>query len=378
MVLRPTFEGVHIRNALKLPISCLQRFQSKVSIKLQELPDNIAIVILTDKQWLQENLLCLLSNAVKYSNRGDVILRSSLVDKTPSVSVLEDESSTEMPSLLFEIEDSGIGLSDDQMQTLFQPFQKAQRLTSGGTGLGLFSLAKRMEALKGAYGVKPRNDGEQGCLFWFCIPYRPMENDEEYREYNPANDQEIDENYSAAIEGKANLKHSQERTKSNLGISLWDENDSKLFIPHAKSKPPETSIHSALRILLVDDSMTIVKITSNLLRSHGHQVTVAVNGADALEIATVNWGKFDVCLMDLQMPVMDGFECVKRLRKAEKIKWKEDIGNAPKSLFVMGCSANCDNDTVQEAYRVGMNDFIAKPLRINAFNNAVNSVMYSK
>ncbi len=55
---------------------------------------------------------------------------------------------------------------------LFSPFKQAQRF-AGGTGLGLFSLARRVEALKGAYGVKKRRDEKQGALFWFTIPYRP-------------------------------------------------------------------------------------------------------------------------------------------------------------------------------------------------------------
>jgi len=91
------------------------------------------------------------------------------------------------------VEDNGIGLSPEMMANLFRPFKQAQRMT-GGTGLGLYSLAKRLhcisyyfvssfytapfsriEALNGCYGVSNRHDGEQGCLFWFEIPYRPDE-----------------------------------------------------------------------------------------------------------------------------------------------------------------------------------------------------------
>ena len=71
-----------------------------------------------------------------------------------------------------EIEDSGIGISEDMMSNLFNPFKQAQRL-AGGTGLGLYSLAKRIEALGGDYGVNRRSDGQSGSLFWFTIPYRP-------------------------------------------------------------------------------------------------------------------------------------------------------------------------------------------------------------
>eukprot|EP01031_Cornospumella_fuschlensis_P025063 gene25063-30272_t len=74
--------------------------------------------------------------------------------------------------LRFEVSDHGIGLSDEAMLTLFNPFKQAQRL-AGGTGLGLYSLARRIEALRGDYGVYGRPDEQQGSVFWFAIPYRP-------------------------------------------------------------------------------------------------------------------------------------------------------------------------------------------------------------
>jgi signal transduction histidine kinase len=74
--------------------------------------------------------------------------------------------------LLVEVDDQGIGLTEEQMARLFAPFQQAQRMTIGGTGLGLFSLAKRLQALQGHYGVTGRKDGTQGSLFWFAVPFK--------------------------------------------------------------------------------------------------------------------------------------------------------------------------------------------------------------
>ena len=76
------------------------------------------------------------------------------------------------PHLFFEVQDTGIGMSEEAMTRLFTPFGSAQTM-AGGTGLELFSLSKRVEALGGHYGVRGRRDGQQGCLFWFSIPYRP-------------------------------------------------------------------------------------------------------------------------------------------------------------------------------------------------------------
>jgi signal transduction histidine kinase len=71
----------------------------------------------------------------------------------------------------------GIGLSATARETLFQPFQQAQRM-AGGTGLGLFSLSKRVEALGGFRGVEERKDGKRGSNFWFSFPYRPDRTEE--------------------------------------------------------------------------------------------------------------------------------------------------------------------------------------------------------
>jgi CheY-like chemotaxis protein len=74
--------------------------------------------------------------------------------------------------LIFEIEDHGTGIKEEMKDLLFNPFSQAQQ-HAGGTGLGLFSLAKRIEALSGYYGIDNRRDGKRGSLFWFAIPYRP-------------------------------------------------------------------------------------------------------------------------------------------------------------------------------------------------------------
>ena len=78
-------------------------------------------------------------------------------------------------SIIVTIEDHGVGVPEEMRETLFQPFRQAQRMT-GGTGLGLYSLFKRVEALGGDCGVKARNDGTPGSSFWFSFPYRPDPN----------------------------------------------------------------------------------------------------------------------------------------------------------------------------------------------------------
>ena len=95
--------------------------------------------------------------------------RASVLDKSSPVS---GKGGQGKGYLLLEIADTGIGISEEKRKSLFLPFKQAQRF-AGGTGLGLFSLARRVEAQKGAFGVRDREDGVQGCIFWFMLPYKP-------------------------------------------------------------------------------------------------------------------------------------------------------------------------------------------------------------
>lgn len=157
-----------------------------------------------------------------------------------------------LPMILITVEDTGIGISDKSKETLFQPFSQVQR-SAGGTGLGLFSLARRMEALGGACGVRNRSDAKQGSLFWFKFPYHPgsitspCEATEEFSELSP--------------------------------------------LPH-------------LRVLVVDDTVSVVKTVKRFLIQNGHEVETAQNGNQGLERLKKEWASIDILITDLQMPVM--------------------------------------------------------------------------
>jgi len=254
-------------------------------------------------------------------------------------------------------------------------------------------MAKRIEALHGSYGVQSRRDGAQGSLFWFQIPYRP---DEEYA-----------------------LIHNEKKDHPFMGGAFVD-----LPIPMHGLCPMHHQHHSAgsdakplppiklsWDILLVDDSPSIIKMTSMILKRQGHQITIAENGDIALrkiiekrkqqqlqsqlqvtitaeekqhessspvsiKRATLGGGKgFDLILMDLQMPIMDGLEATRRLRAMEKEEEEKEeveaVGKHEKRRIhhpIIGMSANSDNETVHEALASGMDDFIAKPFSIEAFS----------
>lgn len=201
IALIPQMETFDLKAAVAMSVTCINHIQSDRTIIVHPYASEICSHVISDKHWLSENILCLLSNALKYSDKGIVDVRIKVTDtnnlknepfmkKNSRAGVMhrriswtvldEDEKSNtlRMPPyetskrlLLVTVEDNGIGISEEAKQTLFQPFKQAQRM-AGGTGLGLFSLLKRVEALGGMCGVGSRLDGAEGSIFWFTFPYR--------------------------------------------------------------------------------------------------------------------------------------------------------------------------------------------------------------
>jgi signal transduction histidine kinase len=331
--------------------------QSRVPIIFRPISDLICSQVITDNQWLIENLLCLVANAVKFTEEGSVTISCSL-----------DMSKQKKPLLRFEVEDTGIGILPEMRAALFKPFSQAQRC-AGGTGLGLYSLSKRMDALQGDCGLGDRHDGGQGCRFWFRIPYVP---DIDAAENAVKSHRQTDEMKSSVRSGmfsrlsagkpkhssispigsaSANPVMSKFRALSPRGsnlralspvnplastvqptartdhscergrISIWD-NDLPLARDDVSARSGSTindmfmteitdvemKAHESLKqpvsqvtVLLVEDSIVIQKSTAKALSRRNVLVDVANNGSIGLRMMMKN--KYDVVLMDLQMPV---------------------------------------------------------------------------
>ena len=347
IALVPALGTFEIQSALTMSVNCMNHLQAARTIAVHPLDGNICSHVISDKHWLSENVLCLLSNALKYSDDGVVDLRMRLINipspngvrRTSQLSHMEEpveeEKAIDSSSMRFDdvasqrssnagghseisvcakrrrmilvsVEDAGIGITEEARKNLFQSFQQAQRMT-GGTGLGLYSLSKRVEALGGSNGVTGRSDGKQGSKFWFTFPYRP---DEEAARLDAVHD---------------NVSGIGDR----LSLSLSD-------FPRK-------------RILLVDDSVAILKVTSRLLKMKGHEVQTAANGSLGLKMLKDAYlsQDFDMVLTDLQMPVMDGIEATRRYREFEAeqgLRERDDSSGqiVRARMLIVGMSANSD------------------------------------
>lgn len=311
MSLVPKKSTVCLQEALQCGVGCVLRSQESVaggggmSVVLLPLSDQICTHVLTDYQWLVENILCLISNAVKFTTdgAGRITVSCKLVDdegqedvgaregarekavakarnrhldrlrglnRVKEAAVVQEEAPEHQGRrlLLFAVEDYGIGTSAEAKLTLFQPFQhqqeQAQRVSgkkskkrmrqAGGTGLGLYSLAQRVSALEGHCGVRDR-EGHGGSVFWFSIPYLP------------------DQRSANLIENSVRLTQRSHQS------------DDREREPHQ------------MRVLVVDDSIVIQKSTTRFISKQGHTVDVASNGLMGLNMLTEGETKYDLVLM---------------------------------------------------------------------------------
>ncbi len=246
---------------------------------------------------VRQIIINIAGNAVKYNrNNGSVI-----------VNVKECGCENEKVFVSFTIEDTGIGMSEEFLSRIYEPFTQAHdsaRTKYEGTGLGMAITKGIVEQMKGTIGVK--SSLNEGTVFKVTIPFR--------------------------IGAKTDIK-------------------------------PETDISgkisvNELNVLLVEDNDLNREIAQYMLEREGVHVVNAVNGQEAVEIfSKSDINKFDCILMDVMMPVMDGLEATKKIRALERA----DALTIP----IIAMTANAYADDVKKAKNAGMNEHISKPIDKN-------------
>ncbi len=262
-----------------------------------ELSPAIASYIVGDPHRLTQVLLNLLNNAIKFTDSGEITLSSLL---------LKEEEGRQQ--LKFSITDTGIGLSQDQIVKLFAPFTQADESTTrryGGTGLGL-SISKHLVNLMGGDLLVESQPGE-GSTFHFTVWF-----------------------------------------------PIGKESDATPLYPSLAPVPDSgTPLDlSAYRILLVEDNDINQELALELLRCTGAELVIVDNGAKAVQMVINGKGIFDLVLMDVQMPIMDGYDATRLIRKDGRFN----------DLPIIALTAHAMQEERQKLLQAGMNAHIAKPI----------------
>ena len=266
--------------------------------------------LLGDAHRIEQILINLVGNALKFTAAGSVRL-------TTTVLAADDRQAR----LRVEVRDSGIGMSEATLNRLFQPFSQGDASITrrfGGTGLGL-TISKRLVELMGGELRVSSQEG-QGSTFAFEIPFQRAE----------------------ATPGPA---PTGPKTTQLVTLSL-----------------------SGLRVLAVDDNRINLLIAEKALKNQGARVTTAADGQQALDALKASPEDFDVVLMDIQMPVMDGLTATREIRR------DPDLAALP----VVGLSAGVLPEEREAALTAGMQDFLTKPINLEAMTSTLLRVTGAK
>lgn len=278
--------------------------------------------IKADQRKIRQILFNLLGNAIKFTDKGYVILRVSLVETYPELSKI---------TIHFEIEDTGRGIAPEEINALFEAFVQTAsgRDSQMGTGLGLVISQQFAHFMDGNITVSSTLN--KGSVFQVDIT----------------------------------VKQSS-MMKTEVGSEIKSEGISAIAPERIASKTNDSEQYKSLRILLVEDNTFNQMIALRLLTKLGYQADCAVNGFEVLKALELK--PYDVILMDIQMPEMDGLEATRRIRLIEK------DGDSANKIKIIAMTANAMKEDREKCLLMGMDDFISKPVRIEDLRTALRKV----
>jgi signal transduction histidine kinase len=295
-----------LENCIKVALNLVEASAAEKGLALGYfLDDSVPANILGDFIRLRQVLVNLLSNAVKFTDEGGI-----------KISVIGKPSLEGMFEIHFAIRDTGIGIPEDKLDRLFQSFSQIDSSTTrkyGGTGLGLAISKRLVEMMNGRIWVESK--AGNGSTFHFTITAE------------------------AATREQALL------------AAVTAEPDRSICSKVDRSIP--------LRILLAEDNAVNQKVALQMLKRLGYNADVAANGLEVLQ--ALERQPYDVVLMDIQMPEMDGIDAAKRIRE----RWP----NGPKIIAITAYALEGDRE---KCFKAGMDDYIAKPIQIEELRSVLD------
>lgn len=268
-------------------------------------------VVLTDPVKLRQIILNILNNAIKFTIKGGIHIKAQI------------ESLDAREYLVVSIADTGIGIEKDKLDSIFDPFTQGDGSSSrnyGGTGLGLYVCQKQIELMNGEIWLE--SEKELGSVFHIRIPVRIN-------------------NESAPSDGYTQPQPLADQGCGNL----------LAFNP--------------VQVLLVEDNRINRRIVSQMLTSYGFEVTTAQHGLECLRLMQNRI--FDVVLMDMQMPVMDGYDATRLICQ------DPDLNQVP----VIAMTAHALAGDREKCFQCGCSDYIAKPFQTEELIAVVNRNLVS-
>jgi len=290
-------------------VMAIRAHEKGVELVCRLMPD-VPVNLIGDPGRLRQIIINLIGNAIKFTDEGEVLLKVALADNQPPISTGSDGRECR---LLFTISDTGIGISPEKLDVIFEWFTQADSSTTrkyGGTGLGL-TIAKRLVELMGGR-IWVESEVGKGSTFYFTIRF--------------------------AVQSET--AGGEEKSSS------------------AKSEPAETSTafadQRALRLLLVEDSPDNQLLIQAYLKKTACQIEIAENGEIAVE--KFKSGRYDLVLMDMQMPVMDGYTATRAIRR-----WEAENRLAPTPVIALTAYALKEDE--QKSLDAGCTAHLTKPVK---------------
>ncbi len=320
-------------------------------------------IVIGDAMRLRQILLNLVSNAVKFTDQGEVAVEVEAYGREPAA-----RSARDLVRLHVRVRDQGIGIPEDKRAVIFERYTQADEATQhrfGGTGLGLAISARLLELMGGRIWVE--SEVGAGSVFHFTVPVEVAEESPAAAGMTspPAETSERSGASGAPSSDRDEQRSALRRSLADWGVHVVEaasaEAARRALVerprPRAADERAERRVafdeSRAMRVLLAEDSLVNQRVTAGLLESRGHWVDVVATGVDAIAAAARQ--RFDLLLMDLEMPGMGGLDATAAIRARES--------SSGDHLPIFALTARATAEDRQRCFDAGMDGYLVKPVR---------------